>query len=135
MIAAAAKLQPIASEEIFRERCEARAILCEACVFDLHEAVDVLQADAERTGLVAEIGPDAVQAILAKAFAAVRVEVDEVPALDDDKTDVHERIAASTIAAAEFLIQQNDPARFKAWLAKHSADERAAIIKHMRGKR
>jgi hypothetical protein len=32
----------IPAEEIFRERCEARAILYEAAVFDLYEAVDVL---------------------------------------------------------------------------------------------
>jgi hypothetical protein len=38
----------------------------------LHDAVDVLQADAVRDGLVAEIGQDAVQAIMAKAFEAVR---------------------------------------------------------------
>jgi hypothetical protein len=42
------------------------------------------------------------------------------------------RAAASTIDAADFLVRQNDPARLKTWLAKHSADERAAILKHIR---
>jgi hypothetical protein len=52
--------------------CEARAYLWAACEFDLHEAVDVLQADAVASGLVAEIGQDAVQAIMAEAFGRVR---------------------------------------------------------------
>ena len=55
----------------FIARAEARAILWEAGEFDLHEAVDVLQAVAERDGLVERIGQGAVQAILAHAFDAV----------------------------------------------------------------
>jgi uncharacterized membrane protein len=39
--------------------------------------------------------------------------------------------AASTLRAADYLVRQNDPARFKAWMAKHNATERAAIIKHL----
>ncbi len=57
---------------VFIARCEARALLWQAGEFDLHEAVDVLQAAAVRDGLVAGIGQDAVQAIMAKAFEAVR---------------------------------------------------------------
>jgi hypothetical protein len=57
---------------IFRARCEARAILYAALEFDLHEAVDVLQADALASGLVDEIGQDAVQAIISEAFGRVR---------------------------------------------------------------
>jgi hypothetical protein len=57
---------------IFIARAEALAILYAACEFDLHEAVDVLQHDAVATGLIAEIGQDAVQAIMAKAFRGVR---------------------------------------------------------------
>jgi hypothetical protein len=57
--------------DVFRERCEARAILVNACLFDLQDAVDGLQADAEHTGLAAEIGVDAVQRMLADAFAIV----------------------------------------------------------------
>src|SRR5262249_25047017 len=58
----------ITAEDIFRERCEPRAILYVAGEFDLQTAVDKLQADAVRNGLVAEIGPDRVQAIMARAF-------------------------------------------------------------------
>ena len=39
--------------------------------------------------------------------------------------------AASTIAAAEYLIMQGDRERLRNWLAEHSAEERAAIRKHL----
>jgi hypothetical protein len=56
---------------VFIARTEARALLWAAGEFDLHEAVDKLQADAERDGLVAAIGQDEVQRIIAEAFALV----------------------------------------------------------------
>jgi hypothetical protein len=57
---------------VFTLRCWARALLWQAGEFDLREAVDVLQRDAERDGLVDKLGQDKVQAILAKAFEAVQ---------------------------------------------------------------
>ena len=60
------------SLDVFRERCEARAILVEACVYHLQDAVDGLQEYAERSGLIDEIGQDAVQRMMADAFAKVR---------------------------------------------------------------
>jgi hypothetical protein len=62
------RLDPL---EVFVARAEARAMLWAAYEFDLHEAVDVLQHDAERDGLVDELGQDAVQAILSRAFRRV----------------------------------------------------------------
>jgi hypothetical protein len=56
------------SLDVFRERAWARAYPWRAGELDLHEAVDVLQRDAERDGLVKRIGQDAVQQILAAAF-------------------------------------------------------------------
>jgi hypothetical protein len=50
-------------------RAWARAYLWSIGELTLQEAVDVLQHDAERSGLVAQIGADAVQRILAFAFA------------------------------------------------------------------
>jgi hypothetical protein len=47
----------------------ARAQLVAAGELSLHDAVDVLQHDAEATGLVDELGQDEVQRILAEAFA------------------------------------------------------------------
>jgi hypothetical protein len=121
---------PISVEEVFRERCEARAILCEACVFDLHEAVDVLQADAERTGLVAELGQNQVQALMAAAFARLcpaDFSPDLRPPVVQPQTFF---VARSTLDAAEYLIKQNDRAKFRTWLAQHTRAERQAIKKH-----
>jgi hypothetical protein len=56
----------------FKLRAWARAILWAACEFDLHEAVDVLQAAAERDGLTEAIGQDGVQAIMRDAFHRLR---------------------------------------------------------------
>jgi hypothetical protein len=55
----------------FELRAQSRAILVEACLMDFHEAIDGLQADAVRDGLVDRIGQDEVQKILAAAFANV----------------------------------------------------------------
>ena len=59
---------------IFVARAEARALLWQAGEFDLHQAVDKLQADAVRDGLVAKLGQDEVQRLLAEAFRKVREE-------------------------------------------------------------
>jgi hypothetical protein len=56
--------------EVFIIHCWARARLWAEGELSLHEAVDVLQELAERAGLVALIGQDAVQAILAAEFGA-----------------------------------------------------------------
>jgi hypothetical protein len=63
----------------FELRCEARAYLVAAGEYTLHEAVDQLQADAERSGLVAELGQDAIQRIMSEAFAAVSGEIPDQP--------------------------------------------------------
>ena len=56
--------------DAFTERAGARAFLWAIGEFDIPEAVDPLQYDAEHDGLVRRIGQDRVQAILANAFAA-----------------------------------------------------------------
>jgi len=61
----------VAPLEVFVARAEARACLCREGDLDLHEAVDGLQDAAVQTGLVDALGQDAVQAIMATAFAAV----------------------------------------------------------------
>lgn len=58
--------------EVFEARCEVRALLYAVGEITLHDAVDELQAAAIDTGVVAEIGQDAVQAIMAAAFAESR---------------------------------------------------------------
>jgi hypothetical protein len=58
--------------DVFTARAEARALLVKTLEINLHEAVDGLQAAAVASGLVAEVGQDQVQAVIAKAFGAVR---------------------------------------------------------------
>jgi hypothetical protein len=54
---------------VFRERAESRALLIANGYLDLQSAVDELWVAAERDGLVKTFGADAVQALLAAAFA------------------------------------------------------------------
>jgi hypothetical protein len=63
-----AKADPRAAFEL---RCWARAQLFAAGELELAEAVDLLQRDAVRDGLVDAIGQDEVQRILADAFGSV----------------------------------------------------------------
>jgi hypothetical protein len=58
--------------DVFVERADARAYLWAAGEYTLHEAVDALQHDAKRDGLVCRLGQDAVQALLAEAFLSYR---------------------------------------------------------------
>ena len=58
--------------DVLTLRAWARAYLWSIGTLTLHEAGDVLQHDAERDGLVEEIGQDGVQKILSDAFAAYR---------------------------------------------------------------
>jgi hypothetical protein len=58
------------AREVFELRCWARAHLFAGGEYDLQEAVDPLQDAAEASGLVAELGQDEVQRMMAEAFAA-----------------------------------------------------------------
>jgi hypothetical protein len=127
--------------DVFQLRAEARAILVAECEMDFHEAVDGLQAVAVAYGLVAELGQDAVQAILAEAFAKVprAGELEDAIAatadfLNEFLIDIalkpRSYVPRSTIDAVSFLIKQNDPQRLRTFLAKHTAQERMAIRKH-----
>jgi hypothetical protein len=55
--------------DAFIERVQSRARLWSVGELTLHDAVDQLQADAVRDGLIKQIGQDAVQQIMADAFA------------------------------------------------------------------
>ena len=63
------RIDPLA---VFVARAEARALLWKCCEFDLYEAVDILLYAAKRAGLIDQFGQDEVQAVIAKAFGAVR---------------------------------------------------------------
>jgi len=66
------KTQTVDPVLAFTARCEARALLVATGDLDLHEAVDGLQAAAVASGLVAALGQDSVQAIMADAFERVQ---------------------------------------------------------------
>lgn len=57
--------------EVFELRCQARAMLVRYGALDFLDAVDILQEGAVFSGLVQEIGQDAVQRILALEFLNV----------------------------------------------------------------
>ena len=171
--------------DVFTLRAWARARLWQVGEIDLHEAVDELQAAAEASGLVAKLGQDRVQAVMARAFAAVR---DDLPTEQDMMADPIEaepgwreaaaeyhkdrastliveigperlerarglladdvslvrtwaavnkptHVAASTLQAAEFLLQQKDPARMRSWLDQCSTQDREAILRHLEQRR
>jgi hypothetical protein len=61
-----------APRDVLELRAWARAYLYSIGELTLHEAVDILQRDAQRSGLVRLIGQDAVQQILADAFRPYR---------------------------------------------------------------
>jgi hypothetical protein len=112
---------------VFEMRCWARAHLYAAGEFDLHEAVDQLQRDAARDGLVAALGQDRVQEMMASAFAAVRMKPTawDLGATFEDCRDVLDGV---TIAELDALIQQNDPQQFRKWMARLSVTEREAVL-------
>ena len=72
MLPAIKQVDPV---DALYERATARAYLWSIGEYDLPEAVDALQADAFRDGLVERIGQDTVQTILADAFRPFRAEV------------------------------------------------------------
>jgi hypothetical protein len=115
---------------VFRARCEARARLYGEGELELHEAVDVLQADAVATGLVALIGQDAVQAIMGGAFEPVRKRAQRLQpvAIVDDSPPLQPRDpAAATVEALRYLVRQGDPGALRAWLAKRPRAEYEAL--------
>jgi hypothetical protein len=59
--------------DIFRERCAVAALAYASGASTLLDAVDDVQHYAIKSGLLAEIGQDGVQAIMAAAFAPDRV--------------------------------------------------------------
>jgi hypothetical protein len=114
----------------FEARCWARARLWRDGAID--SAVDELQAWAERIGLEALGGQDEVQRMMSAAFAAVRTDLAkppaEPPAIEEpDPTGT----AASTLAAAEYLVRQKDHQRLRRWLASHSVEERQDILNYL----
>jgi hypothetical protein len=118
--------------EAFTLRCWARARLYRDGEIDLHDAVDQLQAAAVDYGLVERIGQDAVQQIVASAFAGVRYFPG--PGIEPEPVTVR-GVARSTLVAAAYVVSQGDPTRLERWLDEHSATEREAIFTYIAARR
>jgi hypothetical protein len=75
---------------------------------------------------------------LPRTFAKLCREADERQARKAVNTAraprVLDDVAPATLRAANFLIRQKDPARLRAWFAKHTAAERAAILRYLEQK-
>ena len=126
MTALAAKPAAMADPlEALIARAEARARLCREGDLDLHDAVDVLQAAAVRTGIVGALGQDGVQAILARAFAAVHGHAIDTSVPDPvPEAAPGIRAAASTVEALMFSLCQ----RGAAALSERSCQRRLAEL-------
>jgi len=102
MTALAAKLAPEPLPPIapaityFGTWCRARARRWSRGEIDHYDAIDLLNEAAEQYGLVAEVGLDALQAVIADAFAAV-------PEPTHEKLP-QARAAASTVEALMFSL-------------------------------
>jgi hypothetical protein len=117
---------------VFKERCWARARLFAEGELELHDAVDELQSSAVRTGLIAAIGQDAVQTMMADAFGTVRERTNELATASawelGEAYDDHRRVLdPSTVNELDRLIEQGVPARFRKWMAFLTVAERMAV--------
>jgi hypothetical protein len=92
-----------------------------------------------RDGLVSKLGTDKVQQLLADVFAPLRDDLArDQEMMPDEFADVLSAVtgaATSTLKAAEYLMQLGDVQRWRIWFDAHSAQERAAILRHLERKR
>jgi hypothetical protein len=117
---------------VFQEQCWARAHLYAEGELELHDAVDELQNSAMNNGLVAAIGQDAVQTMMADAFGAVRERTNELATASawefGEAYDDHRGVLdPSTVNELDLLLEQSDPARFGKWMAFLTVAERRAV--------
>jgi hypothetical protein len=120
----------------FEARCWARARLYREGELELHDAVDQLQEDAVRYGLVAAVGQDRIQRMMSDAFGAVRERTNELAtasawefgeAYDDHRSVVDAPTLGALLEALDSLVEQNDPARLQKWIALLTVAERRAV--------
>jgi hypothetical protein len=127
----------LAPADVLEMRANVRAFLWYQWQIEMDEAVDELQAFAEQSGLVADIGQDAVQAIIAAPFdryreRAAAVEQKRAEAWErrqimldqaaEAERDKRYRTAKSTIDAFWFVVRENNPDNLSAWLAARPRD-------------
>jgi hypothetical protein len=117
--------------DVFAERAWARAYLWRADKLDLHEAVDQLQHDAKRTGLVDLIGQDAVQQMLADAFRPYRESAgDRLNDLRRQSTPKHAMSRSQHSLPLTFFDDLSENPPRKPWLIKNviARDETSSWI-------
>jgi hypothetical protein len=117
---------------VFEARCWARAHLYAEGEVDLNDAVDELQSTAMSNGLVAAIGQDAVQAAVSDAFGAVRKRTNELATASAwEFSEAYHGprgvLDVATVGELGRLIEQDDPARFRKWMALLTVAERMAV--------
>ncbi len=93
---------------------------------ELRDLVDILQAFAEQTGLVAAIGQDAVQQIIAEPFGVVRPMVEATARID---LEPHIEPTArgyvtpkATIDAFKHVLARGRADELRKWLQDHPRD-------------
>jgi hypothetical protein len=111
--------------DVLKIRAQTRAELWWEYQIELHEAVDELQAYAERAGLLAQIGQDAVQAIIAEPFARIPTTIEpkailQVPEPEPPKRSYY--TPQSTISAFWYAVGLNDENYLTQWIAEHPKD-------------
>jgi hypothetical protein len=92
---------------------------------DLDEVVDPLQHFAEKTGLVAAIGQDAVQEMIGEPFAWARGEelpVDEVSPQPLELQPRTYRTPQSTVDAFWYVVSLGNADHLERWLQDHPKD-------------
>jgi acyl-CoA reductase-like NAD-dependent aldehyde dehydrogenase len=117
---------------VFEARCWARARLFAEGELDLHDAVDKLQADADRDGFSAAIGQDAVQAMMGDAFGAVRERTNELATASawefgEAYADHRGVLDPATVDEFDRLIERDDPVPFRKWMTRLTVAERMAV--------
>jgi hypothetical protein len=129
-----ARAGPPTKLDVFKLRCQAHARLVAAGEIGFHASVDALQDAAVKYGLVADIGQDAVQAIMAEAFSIVAEMIEEAtrssPSTDDNPDAPP--VAPSKLNAVDYLVRENDMNRLRRFLDGRSDSELAAIEDHLR---
>jgi RecA-family ATPase len=135
---------------VFTARANAAAQLWKTGEVSLPDAVDELQANAARTGLIDHVGQDHVQAIMAEAFAAVRPagrpnivdnkkrDVNEVAAPADEPTDNLEPLpcvdlALNPIPPREWLVSERIPMRNVTLLSGEGAIGKSLLLMQLSG--
>src|SRR5262249_41504495 len=97
------------------------------------EAAAEYRAMRGQRTLIAEIGPE--HLALLRDLLAENVSLAHAMYEIAEAHRAERGAATTTLAAAEYLIQQNDAERLRKWLAQHSAREGAAILQHFERKK